>query len=59
MDEIGVRDLRRDLAECLNDTQWNGRFIRITRSGRTAGFLVPPEFEDQVAALEDQAADKS
>ncbi len=51
MKEIGVRDLRQDLADHLDQTQWNGQFVRITRNGKTAGFLVPPQFADQVEAL--------
>lgn len=59
MEEKPTQQAREEFAGLLNDVQHRGKFVRITRSGRTAGFLVPPEFEAQILALEAQAASGS
>jgi prevent-host-death family protein len=50
---VNVEEARRTFADLLNSTQWQGRHVRITRHGKTAGVLVPPAwYEAALAALE-------
>lgn len=49
-----AEDGRKDWAELLNATQWQGKHVTITRSGRRAAVLVPPDWYDRAhAALAD------
>ncbi|MFC8065536.1 type II toxin-antitoxin system Phd/YefM family antitoxin [Streptomyces sp. NPDC057293] len=48
MDEtVSVQDAREQFAQLLNGTQWQGKHVAITRHGRTAGVLVPPDWYEQ------------
>jgi prevent-host-death family protein len=54
MDEtVKVQEAREQFAQLLNGTQWQSKHIAITRHGRTAAVLVPPDwYERAVRALE-------
>lgn len=42
-----VQEAREKFAQLLNGTQWQGKHIAITRHGKTAGVLVPPDWYEQ------------
>lgn len=47
-----VQEAREQFAQLLNGTQWQGKHIAITRHGKTAAILVPPDwYEEAQAAL--------
>lgn len=48
MDEtVKVQEAREQFAQLLNGTQWQGKHIAITRHGKTAGVLVPPDWYER------------
>lgn len=48
MDEtVPVQEAREQFAQLLNGTQWQGKHIAITRHGKTAGVLVPPDWYER------------
>ena len=55
MDEtVKVQEAREQFAQLLNGTQWQAKHIAITRHGRTAAVLVPPDwYERALKALEE------
>lgn len=51
MDEtVKVQEAREQFAQLLNGTQWQGKHIAITRHGKTAGVLVPPDWYERASA---------
>lgn len=49
---VKVQEAREQFAELLNGTQWQSKHIAITRHGKTAAILVPPDwYEEAQAAL--------
>lgn len=52
---VSAEEARKTLADLLNGTQFQGEHVRVTRHGRTAGVLVPPDwYERATAALAEQ-----
>lgn len=45
---MAVEDARKHFASLLNRTQWQGEHVKITRHGKVAGVLVPPDWYEQV-----------
>lgn len=58
MDEtVKVQEAREQFAQLLNGTQWQDKHIAITRHGKTAAVLVPPDwYERAKEALEAQGS---
>lgn len=53
MDEVKVQEAREQFAQLLNATQWQGEHVVITRHGKAAGVLVPPDwYQKAKTALE-------
>jgi prevent-host-death family protein len=49
---VPVEQARKEFADLLDGTQHKGEFVEITRRGRSASVMVPPEwFEVAVAAI--------
>lgn len=49
---VPVERARKEFADLLDGTQHKGEFVEITRRGKSAGYLVPPDwFETALAAL--------
>jgi prevent-host-death family protein len=57
MDEtVPVQEAREQFAQLLNGTQWQDKHIAITRHGKTAGVLVPPDWYEQARQALDATA---
>lgn len=54
--EIGVKDLRGQLADVLNDTAVYGHITYVTSRGRRIAAIVPVPVADQVATATPQGA---
>jgi prevent-host-death family protein len=55
MEEYKVQEAREQFAQLLNATQWQGKHVAITRHGRRAAVLVPPDWYDEaIEAIADQ-----
>ncbi|UPZ27620.1 type II toxin-antitoxin system Phd/YefM family antitoxin [Streptomyces sp. LRE541] len=51
MDEtVKVQEAREQFAQLLNGTQWQDKHIAITRHGKTAAVLVPPDWYEKAQA---------
>jgi hypothetical protein len=50
-DSMKAEDARKMWASLLSATQWQGKHMTITRSGKRAGVLVPPGWYDRAVAL--------
>lgn len=49
---VPVERARKEFADLLDGTQHKGEFVEITRRGKSAGVLVPPDwYETAVAAI--------
>jgi prevent-host-death family protein len=49
---VPVEQARKEFADLLDGSQHKGEFAEITRRGKSAGVLVPPDwYESAVAAL--------
>lgn len=44
---VPVQEAREQFSQLLNGTQWQGKHIAITRHGKIAGVLVPPDWYEQ------------
>lgn len=47
MEEYKVQEAREQFAQLLNAAQWQGKHVAITRHGKLAAVLVPPDWYDQ------------
>jgi len=54
--EIGVKELRGQLADVLNDTAVYGHITYVTSRGRRIAAIVPVPIADQAATTAPQAA---
>lgn len=52
-----VEEARKKFAELLNGSQFGGQHTVITRHGKPAGYLVPPDWYATAAAAVDELAD--
>jgi antitoxin (DNA-binding transcriptional repressor) of toxin-antitoxin stability system len=50
-DEMKAEDARRMWAALLSAAQWQGKHTVVTRSGKRAAVLVPPDWYDRAASL--------
>ncbi|MFF9118250.1 type II toxin-antitoxin system Phd/YefM family antitoxin [Streptomyces massasporeus] len=47
MEEYKVQEAREQFAQLLNATQWQGKHVAITRHGKSAAVLVPPDWYER------------
>lgn len=54
--QLPVEEARKQFAELLNGTQFRGQHAKITRHGKAAGYLVPPEWYEADPRLQAEGA---